>query len=76
MDEKIDDIKDTNGTLMSRDGLSAKCPICGVWSNLWPDYQASEGTALIHRLSFCDHPAVGHLEIRETLGRKEEGNDG
>ena len=39
-----------------RDGLSARCPICGVISNLRPDYGINEsGTAVLHRLSYCGH---------------------
>lgn len=41
--------------LMSSDGLSAKCPVCGVWSNLFPDYNSGENTAVIHALTYCGH---------------------
>ncbi len=31
------------------------CPICGVASNLYPDYVNSIGTDAIQRFSYCGH---------------------
>ncbi len=40
------------------------CPICGVASNLYPDYTASKGTAVIQRFSYCDHVVDLPQEIK------------
>jgi hypothetical protein len=40
---------------ISPDGLSAKCPICGVWSNFFPDYPLGSSTAVVHVLGYCGH---------------------
>ena len=34
---------------------SAICPVCGVGSNIYPCYDEGEGTAVIHRLTYCNH---------------------
>lgn len=55
------------GKLMSGDGLSAKCPICGVISNMYPDYSNGSGTTINHNLTYCGHKAEGYFEIGEKL---------
>lgn len=52
---------------MSGDGLSAKCPICGVISNMYPDYSNGSGTTINHNLTYCGHKAEGYFEIGEKL---------
>ena len=55
------------GMLKTKDGLSAKCPICGVTSNLWPDFKGSLDTSITQRLSYCGHKAEGYFQIREEI---------
>ena len=53
---RIEDFIDNCGLIRSSDGLSARCPICGVISNSHPDYEIEEsGTNVLHRLSYCGH---------------------
>jgi len=52
------------GRLTTKDGLSAKCPICGIISNLYPCYQNSKGSAVNQSLSYCGHDADGYFNIR------------
>ncbi len=51
------------GTIQADNGRFI-CPICGVGSNLYPDYLTSEGTAVIQRLSYCDHKAEGYHKVK------------
>ena len=55
------------GKLITKDGLSAKCPTCGVTSNLFPCYENSEVTSVNQVLGYCGHNAEGHFEVREKL---------
>lgn len=55
------------GKLLTKDGLSAKCPICGVISNLFLCYKNSGGTSVNQSLGYCGHNAEGYFEIREQL---------
>jgi len=49
------------------------CPICGVGSNLWPDYLSSKGTAVIQRMTYCGHRVDDKVltEIKQALRGKE-----
>lgn len=42
-------------------GQGAMCPICGVTSIPYPCYDEGEGTAVPHRLSYCDHELDANL---------------
>lgn len=51
------------------------CPICGVESNLWPDYLCSKGTAVIQRLSYCGHRIDDKVVVVSILRDKEEKDE-
>jgi hypothetical protein len=47
--------------------LAAVCPTCGVISNLFPDFENSEGTFVAQKMGHCGHDAEGYFEIKERL---------
>lgn len=42
---------------------SVMCPICSVISNICPCYSKGQGTAVPHRLSYCNHPLESNTAI-------------
>lgn len=63
---RVDKIESIHGTIRVNSN-SAVCPICGVISNLWPDYLNSKGTAVLQRLIYCGHQAEGYHNYGKTI---------
>ena len=42
---------------------AAMCPVCGVISNVYPCYGEGQGTAVPHRLTYCNHPLESEVHI-------------